>query len=114
MAIIKAIELVDEEPLWRDCLSTNVQYFRHGLLSLGLDIGNTQSAIFPVRVGDKIKNARICHSMQERGVYTNQINYPAVSMKDARIRMGITALHEKNHFDEVLNVWSDIKREFHL
>jgi glycine C-acetyltransferase len=54
-----------------------------GLLGLGLNIGNTQSAIFPVRVGDKIKNARICHAMQQMGVYANQINYPAVSMKDA-------------------------------
>jgi glycine C-acetyltransferase len=52
--------------------------------------------------------------MQELGVYANQINYPAVSMKDARIRMGVTARHDKAHLDEVLNVWSDIKKEFKL
>ncbi|RYZ32123.1 MAG: aminotransferase class I/II-fold pyridoxal phosphate-dependent enzyme, partial [Sphingobacteriales bacterium] len=114
MAIIKAMQLVDEEPLWMDVLHDNIKYFRHGLLSLGLNIGNTQSAIFPVRVGDKIKNARICRALQQKGVYANQINYPAVSLKDARIRMGITALHTKPHLDEVLNVWSDIKRDFDL
>lgn len=114
MAIIKAIELIDEEPLWMSVLHDNMKYFRHGLLSLGLDIGNTESAIFPVRVGDKIKNARICYVMQQKGIYANQINYPAVSLKDARIRMGVTALHERAHLDEVLNVWSDIKREFQL
>jgi len=81
---------------------------------MGLNIGDTQSAIFPVRVGEKIKNARICHAMHQKGVYANQINYPAVSLKDARIRMGITALHERAHLDEVLNVWSDIKKEFSL
>jgi glycine C-acetyltransferase len=97
-----------------DCLHTNGRYFRHGLLSLGLDIGTTDSAIFPVRIGDKIKNARICHALQQKGVYANQINYPAVSMKDARIRMGVTARHDKAHLDEVLNVWSDIKKEFKL
>ena len=114
MSIFKAIELIDEEPLWREILRTNVDYFRHGLLSLGLDIGSTQSAIFPVRIGDKIKNAKICHAMQQKGVYANQINYPAVSLKDARIRMGVTALHERVHLDEVLNVWADIKKEFSL
>jgi len=114
MAIIKAIELIDEEPLWMSVLHDNIKYFRHGLLGLGLDIGNTQSAIFPVRVGDKIKNARICYAMQQKGVYTNQINYPAVSLKDARIRMGVTALHEREHLDEVLNVWGDIKKQFSL
>ena len=114
LAIIKAIELIDEEPLWMGIVRTNIDYFRHGLLSLGLDIGDTRSAIFPVRIGDKIKNAKICHALQQKGVYANQINYPAVSLKDARIRMGVTALHEKAHLDEVLNVWDDIKREFHL
>jgi len=114
MAIIRAIELIDEEPLWMGILRTNIDYFRHGLLSLGLQIGDTRSAIFPVRVGDKIKNAKICYALQQKGVYANQINYPAVSLKDARIRMGVTALHEKAHLDEVLNVWSDIKKEFSL
>lgn len=114
ISIIKAIELIDEEPLWMGILCDNIKYFRHGLLSLGLDIGDTRSAIFPVRVGDKIKNARICHRMQELGVYANQINYPAVSLKDARIRMGVTALHERAHLDEVLNVWETIKKEFTL
>jgi len=112
MAIIRAIELIDEEPLWMGILRTNIDYFRHGLLSLGLQIGDTRSAIFPVRVGDKIKNAKICYALQQKGVYANQINYPAVSLKDARIRMGVTALHEKAHLDEVLNVWSDIKKKF--
>jgi glycine C-acetyltransferase len=83
-------------------------------LSLGLNIGDTQSAIFPVHIGDKIKNAKICHALQQKGVYANQINYPAVSLKDARIRMGVTALHERAHLDEVLNVWEDIKKEFSL
>jgi glycine C-acetyltransferase len=114
MSIIKAIELIDEEPLWMSILRDNIKYFKHGLLSLGMSIGNTESAIFPVRVGDKIKNARICHALQQKGVYVNQINYPAVSSKDARIRMGVTALHERAHLDEVLNVWLDIKREFNL
>jgi len=114
LSIVKAIELIDEEPLWMAILQDNIKYFRHGLLSLGLNIGDTQSAIFPVRVGDKIKNARICHALQQKGVYANQINYPAVSLKDARIRMGVTALHERAHLDEVLNVWEDIKKEFGL
>jgi glycine C-acetyltransferase len=114
LAIVKAIELIDEEPLWMDCLQANIRYFRYGLQSLGLNIGHAESAIFPVRIGDKIKNAKICHAMQEMGVYVNQINYPAVSLKDARIRMGITARHDKAQLDEVLNVWSDIKKRYQL
>jgi len=114
MAISKAIDLIDQEPHWMAKLHDNMEYFRYGLLSLGLEIGNTQSAIFPVQIGDKIKNARICRSLFEKGIYTNQINYPAVSLKDARIRMGVSAAHELSHLDRALNVWADIKKEFHL
>lgn len=114
LSIVKAIGLVDEEPLWMSVLKDNCKYFRHGLQSLELNIGDTRSAIFPVRIGDKIKNARICHALQKKGVYANQINYPAVSLKDARIRMGVTARHTKEQLDEVLNVWGDIKKEFKL
>jgi glycine C-acetyltransferase len=114
MAIVKAIELIDEEPHWMAKLHDNMEYFRYGLLSLGLEIGDTQSAIFPVRIGDKIKNAQICHALHEQGIYTNQINYPAVSLKDARIRMGVSAAHEISHLDQVLNVWADIKKKFSL
>ena len=114
MAISKAIDLIDEEPHWMAKLHDNMEYFRYGLLSLGLDIGDTKSAIFPVRIGDKIKNARICHELHQRGIYTNQINYPAVSLKDARIRMGLSARHEISQLDQVLNIWSDIKRKYDL
>ncbi|MBS1529273.1 MAG: aminotransferase class I/II-fold pyridoxal phosphate-dependent enzyme, partial [Bacteroidetes bacterium] len=109
MAIVKAIELIDEQPHWMAKLHDNMCYFRNGLLRLGLDIGDTRSAIFPVRIGEKVKNARICYALQQKGVYANQINYPAVSLKDARIRMGVTAAHEISHLDRVLNAWSDIK-----
>lgn len=114
LSIMKAIELIDEEPEWMQRLQKNIAYFRECLLSLGLNIGDTKSAIFPVRIGDKIKNARICYALQEMGVYANQINYPAVSQKDSRIRMGLTARHEKAHLDQVLNAWADIKKQFDL
>jgi len=114
LAIARAIDLIDEEPFWMARLQENMAYFKAGLLELGLHIGDTCSAIFPVRIGDKVKNARVCHALQQRGVYANQINYPAVSLKDARIRMGLTARHEKRHLDQVLNVWLDIKKQFDL
>lgn len=114
VSIVKAIELIDEEPEWMARLQKNIAYFKSGLLSLGLSIGSTCSAIFPVLIGDKIKNVQICYALLQRGVYANQINYPAVSLKDARIRMGVTARNDKAHLDEVLKVWGDIKKQFKI
>jgi glycine C-acetyltransferase len=109
--ILKAIDLVDQEPIWMDRLWDNVDYLKTGLLSLGLDIGTTASAIIPVKVGEIGLNARICGMLLEAGVYANQINYPAVSRKDARVRMSVMATHTHRQLDRVLNAWEDVVRK---
>jgi len=103
--ISTAIDLVDQEPFWMEKLQQNVAYLKSGLLSLGLDIGKTKSAIIPVMIGNSNKNAEICHLLLKAGVYANQINYPAVSRKDARIRMSVMATHKFDQLDKVLNAW---------
>ena len=86
-------------------LQRNILHLKSGLLALGLSIGPTASAIIPVRIGDMNLNAEVCNLLLSEGIYTNQINYPAVSVKDARIRMSVMATHEPEHLDRVLNVW---------
>lgn len=103
--IVKAIELVDEEPIWMERLWDNIDYLKKGLLSLGLDVGSTNSAIIPVKIGDINLNAKICNMLLQAGIYANQINYPAVSRKDARIRMSVMATHTRAQLDKVLNAW---------
>jgi len=103
--ISRAMDLVDEEPHWMEKLGQNVAHLKSGLLSLGLDIGKSQSAIIPVLIGNSNKNAEICHMLLKAGIYANQINYPAVSRKDARIRMSVMATHEFDQLDKVLNAW---------
>ncbi|WP_316738444.1 aminotransferase class I/II-fold pyridoxal phosphate-dependent enzyme [Pedobacter aquatilis] len=103
--ISKAIELIDEEPQWMDKLWDNIDYLKTGLSSLGLEIGPTESAIIPVKIGNHVLNSEICSMLLEAGVYTNQINYPAVSKKDARIRMSVMASHDHSQLNKVLNAW---------
>jgi glycine C-acetyltransferase len=50
----------------------------------------------------------------EAGVYANPIIYPAVSRKNARIRLSIMATHTKEHLDKVLNAFEDINRKLHI
>ncbi len=110
--IPKAIALVDQEPHRMDRLWDNVRYLRLGLDSLGLDTGITQSAIIPVKIGDINRNAMICGKLLEAGVYANQINYPAVAKKDARIRMSVSASHTQEQLDTVLEAWEGIAKKY--
>ncbi|WP_317169299.1 aminotransferase class I/II-fold pyridoxal phosphate-dependent enzyme [Mucilaginibacter humi] len=82
--IIRAIELVDEEPQWKDRLWENITYLKNGLIGLGFDVGTTASAVIPVKVGEIPKTLEAGKLLLRAGVYTNPIMYPAVSRKNAR------------------------------
>ena len=114
LGIIKAIALIDEEPHWMQLLTENITYFKKGLLDIGLDIGPTNSAIIPVKIGDPAKNGLVGQKLLDRGIYANPIMYPAVSKKDARIRMSLMATHTREHLDKVLNAFEDINHELHI
>ncbi|HEY8929811.1 MAG TPA: aminotransferase class I/II-fold pyridoxal phosphate-dependent enzyme [Mucilaginibacter sp.] len=109
-----AISLVDSEPQWMSKLWENVTYFRNGLTSLGLDVGTTASAIIPVRTGDPLVAAEATKLLLEAGVYANQIGYPAVSKKDARVRQALMATHTQEDLDQVLNAWEWIGKKLKL
>ena len=112
--LIKAIELIDQEPHWRAELEQNITYFKNGLISLGLDVGSTQSAIIPVKIGDPHKTSDTGTMLLKAGIYTNPILYPAVAKKNARIRMSLMATHTKEHLDKALNAFEHIDKVLHI
>ncbi len=112
--IIKAIELIDEEPQWRTKLWENISYFRKGLNDMGLDTGTTCSAVVPVKIGDPHITGDVGKLLLEQGIYANPIIYPAVARKNARIRMSVTATHEREHLDKTLNAFDDINKKLHI
>ncbi|WP_392436941.1 aminotransferase class I/II-fold pyridoxal phosphate-dependent enzyme [Cruoricaptor ignavus] len=114
MGIIKAIELIDEEPQWRAKIWENINYFKSGLESLGLNTGTTSSAIVPVKIGDPHVTGDVGKMLIERGIYTNPILYPAVARKDARIRMAVMATHTKSQLDKTLNAFEDINKKLQI
>lgn len=114
LGITRAIELIDEEPFWRKRLWDNIHYLKAGLISMGLDIGTTASAIIPVKIGDQVKTGEAGRLLLEAGVYANPIIYPAVSRKNARVRLSIMATHTREHLDRVLNAFDTINQRLHI
>lgn len=112
--VTAAIQLIDREPQWRDMLWDNVHYFKRGLEDIGMDTGPTVSAIIPVKIGDPHKTSDAGRLLLELGIYTNPILYPAVSKKDARIRMSLMATHTKEQLDKVLNGFEYLDKKLHI
>ncbi len=113
-SLIKAIDIVVEEPERRMRLWNNIQYLKRGLQILGFDIGNSQTAIFPIIIGDDFVTKEVCRELSEMNIYVNPVLYPAVSKRLSRIRMSIMSEHTKDHLDQVLNALECIGKKYNL
>jgi glycine C-acetyltransferase len=109
--ILRAIDLIDEEPEWRERLWANINYLKNGLISAGFDVGTTASAVIPVKIGDIAKTLEAGRLLLKAGVYGNPIMYPAVSKKNARIRLNVMATHTFEQLGRVLDAFCEIDRK---
>lgn len=108
LGIIKAIDLIDDEPQWLRQLQDNIIYFNNGLKKINVDLGVRESAIFPIKIGDDVKTLYVSKELMKRGIYTNPILYPAVSRGDSRIRMSLSAVHTKDQMDYTLSALAQL------
>ncbi len=114
LGVAEAIDLIDKEPQWKEKLWQNIDYFTSGLKEIGLQIGNTESAIIPVKIGNVHTNSEVAKLLLKNGIYTNPIMYPAVSQKDSRIRMSVMATHTREQLDKTLNTFEYIAKKLEL
>ena len=112
--LLTALDLIDEEPEWRQRLTENVSYFKKGLLDMKLDIGTTESPIIPIKIGDAHKTGDAARLLLKAGVYANAIVYPGVSRKNARIRTSLMATHTKEHLDKALNGFEYVNQKLNI
>lgn len=113
-SLIAAMDVIEEEPQLREKLWSNINYFKENLLSLGFKLGNSETAIFPIIIGDDWKVKEACRRLHEMDIYVNPVLYPAVPKKLARIRMSIMSAHEKEHLDKALDALETVGREFNI
>jgi glycine C-acetyltransferase len=111
-SLLEALRVIEDEPELRERLWANIRYFRAGLDRLGFNLGNAETAIFPIIIGDDWKVREVCRRLHEADIYVNPVQYPAVSKRLARVRISLMATHTREHLDHTLNVLEDLGREF--
>lgn len=109
-SVLKALELIKTKPEIRQKLWNNTNYLRTELTNRGFDIGKSVSPIFPIMVRDNKKVYQIAKLLQERGIFTIAIVYPAVRIKEARLRVSILSTHEKKHLDYLTKSLEEINK----
>jgi glycine C-acetyltransferase len=113
-ACIAAIDVLETEPRHVKRLWSNTKYFKKRLVSLGFDIGTSQTPITPVMLGDSAVAKRFSERLFEEGVFALPIVYPMVARDRARIRNIVTAGLTRADLDEALAAYERVGRELHV
>ena len=92
-------------------LMENVEYFRTRMLEAGFDIKPTQSAICAVMLYDAKLSQVYASKLLDEGVYVTGFYYPVVPKGQARIRVQLSAGHEREHLDKCIAAFVKIGKE---
>ena len=89
----------------------NVTYFREKMLAAGFDIKPTQSAICAVMLYDAKLSQTFAAKMAEEGIFVTGFYYPVVPKGQARIRVQLSAAHEREHLDKAIAAFIKVGKE---
>ena len=110
-ASLEMFKMLKESNALHDKLMENVNYFRDNMLAAGFDIKPTQSAICAVMLYDAKLSQDFAARMQEEGIYVTGFYYPVVPKGQARIRVQLSAGHERAHLDKAIAAFIKVGKE---
>lgn len=110
-ASIAVFDLLSQTTELRDKLEWNINYFKKGIKEVGLEIKDGDSAIVPVMLYDAKLSQQFADKLLQEGIYVIGFFYPVVPKGQARIRVQISAAHEKEHLDKALAAFAKVGKE---
>ncbi len=113
-AVLAAVQIMVQEPhriaqLWR-----NTERMKRGLLSLGFDLGESETPILPVYCRSLMTAFQLCKRLQQEGVFVNPVVSPAVAPGSELIRISLMANHTDQQIDFALDKLGKVGKELSL
>jgi glycine C-acetyltransferase len=110
-AAIAVMDLLSETTELRDKVMSNAKYFREGMANAGFDIKPGIHPIVPVMLYDARLSQAFADKLLQEGIYVIGFFYPVVAKEQARIRVQVSAAHEKHHLDKAIVAFTKIGKE---
>lgn len=110
-ASIAVFDMLSETTELRDKLEENTKYFREGMTKAGFDIKPGEHAIVPVMLYEAPLAQKMADALLEKGIYVIGFFYPVVPKGQARIRVQVSAGHEKHHLDKAIAAFTEVGKE---
>lgn len=113
-AIIEAFNMLETTSKYTEKLWENAKYFKDKLELLGFDIGNSQTPITPVMIGDEALTMAYSESLLAHGVYVSGIIFPTVAKGQGRVRCMVSALHSKKQLDKAVDIMEQTAKKLRI
>jgi len=110
-ASIKVFDMLKNDTSLRDKLEANTQYFKEKMKSAGFDIIDGDSAIVPVMLYNAKLSQDMADKLLEEGIYVIGFFFPVVPKDKARIRVQLSAAHEREHLDKAIAAFIKVGKE---
>lgn len=101
-ASIAVLDMLSKTTTLRDKLAENTQYFRDNMTAAGFDIKPGEHAIVPIMLYDAKLSQQMAEALLAEGIYVIGFYYPVVPKGQARIRVQLSAAHEREHLDKAI------------
>jgi glycine C-acetyltransferase len=111
---IAVLDLLETSTALRDKLEANTRWFRQAIQAAGFDIKPGTHPIVPIMVHDATKAQQLASRLLELGIYVVGFFFPVVPKGQARIRVQMSAVHERAHLEKAVAAFSQAGRELGL
>ncbi|HQA67233.1 MAG TPA: aminotransferase class I/II-fold pyridoxal phosphate-dependent enzyme, partial [Aggregatilineales bacterium] len=106
--VLAALDIIENEPGYVQQVWDNAEFMKKGLLELGFDIGDSQTPIIPIIVGDDMRCIFFWKALFEAGLFTNPVIPPAVPPNKALLRTSYMATHTRDQLERALNILDEV------
>ncbi|MBI5842385.1 MAG: glycine C-acetyltransferase [Chloroflexi bacterium] len=110
-ACLAAVDLLEESTALVDKLWDNAKYFKEEMKKLGFDTGVSETPITPVMLGEAPLAQQFSRELFENGVFAMSIGFPTVAKGKARIRVMISASHDRDDLGQGLDAFAKVGRK---
>ena len=113
-ATLKVFDLISTDTTLRDKLEWNTNYFRTEMEKAGFDLVGADAAIVPVMLYDAKLSQVMANKLLEKGIYVIGFFFPVVPKDKARIRVQLSAAHNKEHLNKAIAAFIEVGKELKI
>src|SRR6195952_4115486 len=111
---LAVLDLLEASTELRDKLADNTAWFREAITAAGFEIKPGEHPIVPIMIGDAVKAQQLSQRILELGIYAVGFFFPVVPKGQARIRVQMSAVHDRHHLEKAVEAFTQAGRELGL